>query len=91
MSAASDQQILDLAVAEDRIVVTSDTDFGTILATSGRDRPSVMQLRGRIPNDPADQAELLLHHLQSLEGDLLAGALVTFAPSRIRIRPLPMI
>jgi predicted nuclease of predicted toxin-antitoxin system len=46
MQGASDDQVLARAVQEDRVVVTVDTDFGTLPALSGADRPSVLLLRG---------------------------------------------
>jgi predicted nuclease of predicted toxin-antitoxin system len=90
MSTASDAEILALAVQEDRIVVTADTDFGTILAMTGQAWPSVIQFRGDCPDDPQDQLDWLLRHLATIENDLNAGALVTLSPSRIRIRLLPI-
>lgn len=90
MSAAKDEAVLVLAEQEDRIVISADTDFGTILAMTNRLRPSVIQLRGHFPDDPQDQVEFILHHLASVEDDLNAGALVTYTPSRIRVRNLPI-
>jgi predicted nuclease of predicted toxin-antitoxin system len=33
MQAASDEEIFNLAASEQRVLVSSDTDFGTLLAT----------------------------------------------------------
>lgn len=42
MSAASDQLIFDQAATDDRVIVTADADFGTLLALRGGLRPSVI-------------------------------------------------
>lgn len=42
---APDDRILLWARAESRTVLTSDLDFGTMLATTGVSKPSVIQLR----------------------------------------------
>ena len=39
-------EVLAGAAREQRVLVTTDTDFGTILALSGAAGPSVMLLRG---------------------------------------------
>lgn len=45
MQAAADEQILARALVEDRVVVSADSDFGTILATQRADRPSFILFR----------------------------------------------
>lgn len=42
----TDEDVMALAVDEDRILVTTDTDFGTILALTGAAGPNVPLLRG---------------------------------------------
>jgi predicted nuclease of predicted toxin-antitoxin system len=42
---ASDQALMHWAAAHDYVVVTNDLDFSTILAATGRRKPSVIQLR----------------------------------------------
>lgn len=43
---AVDSEILRAAKQEGMIVLTHDLDFGAILAASGEDGPSVIQIRG---------------------------------------------
>jgi predicted nuclease of predicted toxin-antitoxin system len=42
---ATDDDVLACAHREQRVLITTDTDFGTILALSGADGPSVLLLR----------------------------------------------
>src|SRR5947209_3846010 len=42
---ATDHQIMDWARARGYVVFTHDLDFGALLAASGQDRPSVLQIR----------------------------------------------
>ena len=43
LQAARDEDILGLAKAEDRIVVSADMDFGSLLALSGKAKPSFIR------------------------------------------------
>jgi predicted nuclease of predicted toxin-antitoxin system len=90
MAAAADDVILDHALIDDRVIVSADTDFGTILAMRGGKKPSVVQFRGDTPDRAPDQVSLIIQNLGTFEGDLSTGAIVTIEPNRIRIRPLPL-
>jgi len=47
MAAADDEVIFDRAASEKRVIVSEDTDFGTILATRLATSPSVILFRRR--------------------------------------------
>ena len=87
---ADDEAILALAVSEGRTLVSSDTDFGTLLATDRMGLPSVILFRRGCPRRPERQAALLLANLSAVEEDLQRGAVVTIHAGRLRIRRLPI-
>jgi len=82
---AADEAILRHAVAEDRVIITQDTDFGTLLAASHATSPSVILLR--LSNvRSAYQAKVLLENIAAIEEDLEHGSIVVISESSIRIR-----
>jgi predicted nuclease of predicted toxin-antitoxin system len=91
LQTASDEQIFDRARAEERVVVSADTDFGTLLATRKETSPSVILFRHGSQHHPADQAALLKDNLPQLSQALDTGSIVVIEPDRIRIRALPLI
>ncbi len=88
---AEDIELLLLAEREDRVIVSGDTDFGTLLAMSQRTSPSVILFRSRNLLTADQHADLILSHLDDLTPDLSEGAVVVVSDDRIRIRRLPLI
>lgn len=84
---AQDETILNWARAEDCIVSTSDLEFGTLLATRGAVKPSVVQLRTGTTLSSRVGA-LVVRALGQAEPDLLSGSLVTVEDDRVRLRSL---
>lgn len=90
LTGAPDPSVLGVAEAEQRVLITLDTDFGTLIAHSGARLPSVVLFRGNVTRRPTGQAELLLANLDQISDDLDQGAVVVIGDSRIRVRPLPI-
>ena len=90
MARDDDFTVLAHARADDRVVVTADTDFGGLLAGSGERMPSVVLLRRLQGRRAAVQAQHLLEHLEDVQDDLVAGSIVAFEDVRLRVRRLPI-
>ncbi|HEY3157449.1 MAG TPA: DUF5615 family PIN-like protein [Vicinamibacterales bacterium] len=88
LAAATDVEVMNLAVIEERVVVSADTDFGSLLVLQNASRPSVIMFRHGAPRRPSDQAALLLANFATIADDLARGAIVVFRGDRIRIRRL---
>lgn len=90
MLSADDDQIFDRAALDVRVIVSSDTDFGTLLARRNTARPSFVLLRHTNDLTPSDQVALLLQNLPTVEEELTSGAIVTITRDRLRVRTLPI-
>jgi predicted nuclease of predicted toxin-antitoxin system len=91
LQAAPDDEIFDRAATEHRVVVSADTDFGTLLAARQATAPSVILFRHGSERRPADQVARLVANLPQLESSLDDGSIVVIEPARVRIRSLPLL
>jgi predicted nuclease of predicted toxin-antitoxin system len=91
LATADDSVVLDRAEAEERVVVSADTDFGTLLARSGKRAPSVIMFRLPGQRRGWSRVALILANLPDVTADLEAGALVVIQAGRVRSRRLPLI
>ena len=84
-----DATIMAHAVVEGCVVLTHDLDFSAILAATRGEKPSVVQLRADDVS-PSIIGRQVIAALRQMEGELLAGALVTIDANRTRLRVLPL-
>jgi predicted nuclease of predicted toxin-antitoxin system len=78
-----DEEILELARRDDRVLVTLDKDFGELAIVHGRPHTGILRLVGAAARE---QAAVCLRILTSHGAELAAGALLTAEPGRLRIR-----
>jgi predicted nuclease of predicted toxin-antitoxin system len=86
---AADETIFSWARNLGYIVFTHDLDFGSILAASQSQAPSVLQIRTQCIL-PGESGALILAILKRYEDTLVNGALVTIDERRTRVRILPL-
>lgn len=86
---AGDDALIAYATEHDSVILTNDLDFGITLVTSGRTKPSVLQLRSDDLR-PAALGSSVLDVLAAHRTALDDGALVTIDIARQRIRLLSL-
>jgi predicted nuclease of predicted toxin-antitoxin system len=89
MQGAIDEDVLARARAEGRIVVSADSDFGTILAAQEAEHPSFILFREPTLLTARDYVEILLPALPELGPELESGCVAVFRRGRLRVRRLP--
>lgn len=85
-----DVEVLEFAARDRRIIITSDTDFGGLLAARRSSSPSVVLTRDVSTLGAVEVAKLLLANLGAVADALEAGAIVAFTRAGVRIRKLPL-
>ena len=91
LQTAPDAVVFQRAAEEERILVSADTDFGTLLANRRQSFPSVILFRRLDSYLPERLLSLLTQSLPDMEVDLSKGCLLVIEKTRIRIRRLPLL
>jgi predicted nuclease of predicted toxin-antitoxin system len=81
--------IMEWARTNEYIVFTHDLDFGSMLAVTGAETPSVIQVRIQDVL-PTSIETLIICALRQFESELEQGALVTVDQAQSRVRVLPI-
>jgi predicted nuclease of predicted toxin-antitoxin system len=84
---ALDEEVIDLARAERRVLLTEDRDFGRLIFASLQSVGGVMYLR--YPSNLRFQMANQIVELLRERSDTLQGAFVVVQPGRTRISRLP--
>lgn len=90
MREAPDDVVLAAARDADAVLISSDTDFGELLARSNANGPSVILLRRQEGRRASKIASLIVANLKAVADDLASGAIVVLDDDRVRIRSLPL-
>ena len=83
---ASDATLLETAIAEQRIVITQDSDFSDLIFAHGHPAPLAL-LYIRCP--PTEQPTIVDHLLAAIDDKPLLGHLVVVTTRENRHRPFP--
>lgn len=82
----SDFEVMDLAVAEERVLITEDRDFGRLFHARGADLPVLYR---RYPAGVRAQFAEDVAAFIRRSGESLGRAFVVMQPGRVRIGRLP--
>jgi predicted nuclease of predicted toxin-antitoxin system len=82
---ASDEQVLDQAAREERVLLTEDLDFGNLVFARGLSAVGVILIRFRAQARRAKPATVV--EAVSRFGSRLRNAFVVVEPGRVRISP----
>jgi predicted nuclease of predicted toxin-antitoxin system len=90
MGTSPDIDIFNIAIEQQRAIISADTDFGTLLALRSEKFPSVILFRRGISHLPSSQLSLLLLNLPNIADSIEGGSVIIFDKNRIRVRKLPI-
>ena len=78
----SDDEILERAHREGRVLITLDKDFGELAIVHGKPHSGIIRL---VNLSSRQQAEACLRVIELHRDELTSGAIITVEPNRIRI------
>jgi predicted nuclease of predicted toxin-antitoxin system len=86
---ATDAEIMAWAKENGYVVFTHDLDFGTALAVTNAEGPSIIQVRTQDVS-PSAIGKLVVRSLRQFQPELERGALIVLDEVRSRVRVLPL-
>lgn len=86
---AEDPAVIEIAVREERVLLTEDKDFGQLVYANGAPSSGVILIR--FPNQARSALPQAVVDLVNQEGERLFGAFVVLQPGRMRISRGPTI
>ena len=86
---ASDQELIEFAVKENRIIITMDLDFGSILFYTKKGCPGLIILRISFATVETVNA-ILTALVQRMRPEEFANSIVVVDDQRVRVRRLPI-
>ncbi len=86
---APDEEIMKYARENDYTIFTHDLDFGTLLALTQAESPSVIQVRTQ-DILPANIGQAVVSILHKYRNQLEQSALIVFDQAKARVRILPL-
>ncbi len=89
MQRARDTEILQMAIAEGRVILTMDLGFGTLLAHSGQVCPGLIIFRLHLTT-PARVNAALASLLDTASEEDIVEHILVIEESRVRTHPLPI-
>jgi len=79
-----DEEILEFAYRENRVLITLDKDFGELAVVRGRAHGGIVRL---VNWSSSQQANTCRRLIEQYGAELESRAIVTAEPGRVRIRP----
>ena len=80
---ATDQEIMALAMEEDRILITEDKDFGELVFVRGLPHPCIVRF---VDMPVAEKVEAMRELIQIRPNAMRVGSLIVVTRNRVRIR-----
>lgn len=87
---AEDSEILEYARQEERVIITQDLDFSSLLALGGYRKPSLITFRLSVP-DHEIITQKLLELLPDIANRLAEGCAVTIDDRKVCVHLLPIL
>lgn len=86
---ATDNELLELARDEDRIIITADLDFPRLLALISAERPGIILFRGGNYSNE-EMCDLLARVFDAVAPEVLSNSVCVVDKKHVRITLLPL-